>query len=177
MRICAKSGIDLLALSGGKHMRGPQCSGILAGPKSLIRSAWLNSNPHSDSNGRPMKVGREEMVALWLACEKYAALDFKQIDKQSERQAGWLVRELKKIPGMRVSKAPFSRMRRVHRVIASWDEQARGLTSAQVSEQLMEGEPRIATGLAKPRGIQFTVFMNEPGEEKLAAERMRRIFG
>ena len=173
----AKSGIDLLALSGGKHMRGPQCSGILAGPKSLIRSAWLNSNPHSDSNGRPMKVGREEMVALWLACEKYAALDFKQIDKECERQADRLARELKKIPGIRVSKAPFSRMRRVHRVIASWDEQARGLTAAQVSEQLMEGEPRIATGLAKPRGIQFTVFMNDPGDEKLAAQRMRRIFG
>ena len=78
---------------------------------------------------------------------------------------------------MRVSKAPFSRMRRVHRVVTSWDEQARGLTAAQVSQQLMEGEPRIATGLARPQGIQFTVFMNEPGEEELAAERMRQIFG
>ncbi len=173
----AKSGVDLLAISGGKHMRGPQCSGILAGPKGLIRAAWLNSNPHSDSNGRPMKVGREEMVAIWLACEKYAALDFNQIDKESQKQAARLTRELKKIRGMRVSKAPFSRMRRVHRVVTSWDEQARGLTAAQVSQQLMEGEPRIATGLARPQGIQFTVFMNEPGEEELAAERMRQIFG
>ena len=143
----AKSGIDLLALSGCKHMRGPQCSGILAGPKSLIRSAWLNSNPHSDSNGRPMKVGREEMVALWARLREICRSGLKQIDKECERQADRLARELKKIPGIRVSKAPFSRMRRVHRVIASWDEQARGLTAAQVSEQLMEGEPRIATGL------------------------------
>lgn len=173
----AKAGVDLLAISGGKHMRGPQCSGILAGPKKLLRAAWLNSNPHSDSNGRPMKVGREEMVALWLACEKYAALDFKRIDKQNQRQAGRLARELKKIGGVEVRTAPFSRMRRVHRVIASWDEQAAGLTAAEVRDQLMEGEPRIAAAVVEPQGIRFTVFMNEPGEEKLAAERMREIFG
>lgn len=173
----ARSGVDLLAISGGKHMRGPQCSGILAGPKDLIWAAWLNSNPHADSNGRPMKVGREEMVALWLACEKYAALDFERIDRASERQAEHLARALEKIPGVQVSKAPFSRMRRVHRVVASWDEQAADLTAAQVRDQLMEGEPRIATGLANPQGVQFTVFMNESGEEKLAARRMREIFG
>ena len=40
----------------------------------------------------------------------------------------------------------------------------------------MDGEPRIAAALAKPQGVQFTVFMNEPGEEKLAAARMREIF-
>ncbi len=172
-----QSGVDLLAISGGKHMRGPQCSGILAGPKKLIQAAWLNSNPHADSNGRPMKVGREEMVALWLACEKYASLDFEEIDRACERQAARLARELAKIPGVHVSQAPFSRMRRVHRVIASWDEQATGLTAAQVRDQLMEGEPRIAATLAKPQGIQLTVFMNEPGEEKLAARRMREILG
>ena len=129
------------------------------------------------SNGRPMKVGREEMVALWLACEKYAALDFRRMDRDCERQATRLARNLKKIRGLDVRKAPFSRMRRVHRVIASWDEQASKLTAEQVKDKLMEGEPRIAAALAKPQGVQFTVFMNDAGEEKLAADRMREIFG
>jgi L-seryl-tRNA(Ser) seleniumtransferase len=35
----ARSGIDLLAISGGKHMRAPQCAGILAGRKDLLRAA------------------------------------------------------------------------------------------------------------------------------------------
>jgi L-seryl-tRNA(Ser) seleniumtransferase len=35
--------VDLICISGGKHMRGPQCSGILAGRRDLIQSAWLNS--------------------------------------------------------------------------------------------------------------------------------------
>lgn len=172
----AKTGVDLLAISGGKHMRGPQCSGILAGPQDLIQAAWLNSNPHSDSNGRPMKVGREEMIALWLACEKYATLDFKRIDRQSSRQAARLARQLRKISGLDVRRAGFSRMRRVHRVVASWDEQTMGLSAREVHLKLMEGDPRIAAALALPQGIQFTVFMNEPGEEAVVASRMREIF-
>lgn len=171
----ARTGVDLLAISGGKHMRAPQCSGILAGRKDLLRAAWLNSNPHSDSNGRPMKVGREEMVALWLACEKYASLDFDQLDKQYERQARTLQRELDKIPGVRTAKPPFERMRRVHRVTAAWDEEKLGVTARQAEERLMQGEPRIAVTRPADGGLQFTVFMNEPGEEQVAAARLREV--
>ena len=172
----ARTGIDLLAISGGKHMRGPQCAGILAGRQDLLRAAWLNSNPHSDSNGRPMKVGREEMVALWMACEKYAALDFQSLDQQNEQQAQRLARELEKIPGLRTEKAPFERMRRVHRITASWDEAKLGMTARDVEERLLAGDPRIAVTRPAGGGIQFAVFMNEPGEEIFAARRMREIF-
>ncbi len=172
----ARTGIDLMAISGGKHMRGPQCAGILAGRKDLLHGAWLNSNPHSDSNGRPMKVGREEMVALWMACEKYAALDFAKLDQQCERQAGRLSQELEKIPGMRIEKPPFERMRRVHRITALWDEAKLGLTAAEVEERLLTGDPRVAVTRPSGGGVQFTVFMNEEGEELLAAQRMREIF-
>jgi L-seryl-tRNA(Ser) seleniumtransferase len=172
----ARSGIDLLAISGGKHMRGPQCAGMLAGRKDLLRAAWLNSNPHSDSNGRPMKVGREEMVALWLACEKYAALDFEELDKQREQQARRLANELEKISGLRTEKAPFERTRRVHRITALWDETKLGLTARDVEERLLAGDPRIAVTRPAGGGVQFTVFMNEPGDEMLAARRMREIF-
>jgi L-seryl-tRNA(Ser) seleniumtransferase len=69
LRKLAALGTDLICTSGGKHMRGPQCSGILAGRKDLVRAARLNSSPHSDSLGRPLKVGREEMVGVYLAAE------------------------------------------------------------------------------------------------------------
>lgn len=172
----ARTGIDLMAISGGKHMRGPQCAGILAGRKDLLRAAWLNTNPHSDSNGRPMKVGREEMVALWLACEKYASLDFDKLDKQSERQARRLARQLDKIPGIHTEKPGFESLRRVHRIIASWDESKVGLTASDVEKQLMDGAPRIAVTRPGAGRLQFTVFMNEPGDEEFAVERMRAIF-
>jgi L-seryl-tRNA(Ser) seleniumtransferase len=167
--------VDLIALSGGKHMRGPQCSGILAGRRDLVRAARLNSSPYSDSHGRPMKVGREEMVGLWLACEKYAKLDFEAIDRQSFEQAEYLRKELNKISGVKASFAPHDRTRRVHRVAVEWDEAETGLTRKEVDQQLMNGDPRISV-YRHSSGIMFTVFMNEPGDEKIAARRMKEIF-
>ena len=166
---------DLICLSGGKHMRGPQCSGILAGRKDLVRAARLNASPHPDSLGRPLKVGREEMVGVWLAAEKYARLDFAALDRQNENQANYLASELEKIPGMQTNHAPHDRTRRVHRIRAEWDEKALGISPDQCEKQLLEGEPRIAV-LRSKRAIMFVMFMNDPGDEKLVARRMREIF-
>ena len=40
----------------------------------------------------------------------------------------------------------------------------------------MDGEPRIAVGGTQPQGIELTVFMNEPGDEKIAVQRLKQIF-
>src|SRR5262245_35916939 len=168
----AELGVDLIAISGGKHMRGPRCSGILAGRKDLIRAAAMNSSPNSDSLGRPMKAGREEIVGCWLACEKYAKLDFDAIDRESDRQAAYLIEQLQKIKGLTIEKTPFDRTRRVHRVKVTWEESKLGISARQVMQELRDGEPRIVVLRSSP-GIEFTVFMNEPGDEKVAARRMR----
>ncbi len=169
-------GVDMIAISGGKHIRGPQCSGVLAGRSDLIRAAWLNSNPHSDSHGRPMKAGREEITGIWLAIERYAKLDFNAIDRQSAEQAEYLIREFTRIPGLRAEKLPFDRTRRVHRVHVTWDEEKAGLSARDAERQLRDGEPRIVVLRNRTSGLEFTVFMNDPGDEKIAARRMREVF-
>jgi D-glucosaminate-6-phosphate ammonia-lyase len=173
----AATGVDMIAFSGGKHIRGPQSTGVLAGRKDLLHSAWLNSSPHSDSQGRGMKVNKEEMIGLLAAIEIYSKLDFKALDREYERQADYVMGEFRKI-GLQVEKARFERGRKVHRVIATWDEAKRGMTSADVEKRLMNGDPRIAA-LRGPggKGIEFTFLMNDPGEEKVVAARMREIFG
>ena len=156
-------------------MRGPQCSGILAGRRDLVRAARLNGSPHPDALGRPLKVGREEMVGVWLAAEKYSKLDFAAIDRQAGSEARYLAAELKKIPGLRVSFAPHDRTRRVHRVVADWDEKALGISRNDCEKRLLEGEPRIAI-LRSKGALMFTLFMHEPGDEKIVAGRMAEIF-
>jgi hypothetical protein len=116
------------------------------------------------------------MIGVWLAAEKYARLDFDALDRQAAAQADYLIAQINKIPGLEARKTPFDRTRRVHRVQVSWDESALGLASDQVVEQLRNGEPRIGVLKAHPQGIEFTVFMNEPGDEKIAARRLREIF-
>ena len=172
----AAMGVDLICISGGKHMRGPQCSGILAGRRDLIKAALLNSSPNEDALGRPMKVGREEMIGVWLAAEKYSKLDFAAIDRQNVEQAEYAVRELKKIRGVEISLAPYEKSRRVQRVVVQWDEQKLGITGDECERQLLAAEPRIATLRNKPQGIVFVFFLGDPGDEKLVVRRMKEIF-
>ena len=42
-------------------------------------------------------------------------------------------------------------------------------------KELLDGEPRIAV-LREGKGLMLTVFMNDPGDEKLVPGRLREIF-
>ena len=68
-------GYDLVAFSGGKGLRAPQCSGFLLGRRDLIRAAYVNGSPHSNSVARIAKVGKEEIVGLTRAVELYFERD------------------------------------------------------------------------------------------------------
>ncbi len=89
-------GADLVAFSGGKAISGPQGSGILAGKRDLIMAAllqhldldiyweqWAPPKSLIDKNllsgapqhgiGRPCKVGKETVIGLLVALQKFAA--------------------------------------------------------------------------------------------------------
>src|SRR6202040_4246126 len=65
-----KMGFDLVAISGGKALRGPNDTGLLLGRKDLIDAAKLNTNPNCPTIGRMMKVSKEDMVAQLAAVER-----------------------------------------------------------------------------------------------------------
>src|SRR5262245_48726471 len=73
-----KQGADLVAFSGGKQLRGPQCSGLLLGRKDLVAAAYANSSPNNHF-ARIAKVGKEEIVGLLVAVERYLKLDHAQV--------------------------------------------------------------------------------------------------
>src|SRR6266566_7170254 len=68
-------GFDLVAFSGGKGIRGPQCSGLLLGKKELIDAAMQNNSPYSNTVGRGMKVGKEEIIGLVAAVDWFLEQD------------------------------------------------------------------------------------------------------
>lgn len=67
-------GADLAIYSGGKGIRGPQETGLLAGRADLIAAARANAHPNS-SIGRSAKVSKEAMAGLYAALERFAAHD------------------------------------------------------------------------------------------------------
>lgn len=67
-------GFDLVSVSGGKGIAGPQSAGILLGKKDMIAAARLNGFP-SENFGRGMKVNKEEVLGMYIAIEKYVNMD------------------------------------------------------------------------------------------------------
>ncbi|MBB4232516.1 PLP-dependent transferase [Rhizobium mongolense] len=76
-------GADLIVHSGGKYIRGPQSTGFLIGNEALCRAAFLNGPPHQ-SFGRSMKVGKDEMVAAYVALERWV-----QDQELTSRMLNW----------------------------------------------------------------------------------------
>ena len=63
-------GVDAVAYSGGKAFGGPT-SGFVAGRRDLIAACRAQER----GIGRPMKVGKEAIVGLLIALERYARRD------------------------------------------------------------------------------------------------------
>jgi D-glucosaminate-6-phosphate ammonia-lyase len=68
-------GADLLVLSGGKTIQGPNDTGIVCGSKDLVDACRANSYPHMNGIGRTMKVSKEQIVGLYVALEVYSLVD------------------------------------------------------------------------------------------------------
>src|SRR5690606_17802989 len=67
-------GADLVVISGGKGLGGPQSSGILVGRSDLIAAATANASPNN-AIGRGMKVGKEQIIGLITALNRYVTTD------------------------------------------------------------------------------------------------------
>jgi len=90
-------GADLVIYSGGKGIRGPQDSGLLAGRADLIAAARMNGNPHAGI-GRAAKVSKEAMVGLAVALDQFMAHDHDADFAAHRAQADLIARELADFP-------------------------------------------------------------------------------
>src|SRR5215470_2700102 len=95
----AVMGYDLIAFSGGKAIRGPQCAGLLIGKKELVANALLNNSPHEDTIGRSQKVGKEEIVGMLKAIELYLQEDYHALNKEWQQRLELISSEVSKVPG------------------------------------------------------------------------------
>lgn len=172
-----KMGFDLVAFSGGKGLRGPQCAGLLLGRKDLIEAALLNNNPHEDTVGRPMKVGKEEIVGMYAALERYLKVDHEAEWKAWEAQLEVVEKAVSKVPSVHTGRFAPEVANHVPHIYFQWDEKALGLTRAECAKQLEEGEPSIIVlDEEYPHGLSVTPFMMKPGEERIVARRLKEVF-
>jgi len=175
-------GADLVAFSGGKNLRGPQCSGMLLGKKELIEAAYANSAPHNHF-ARIAKVGKEEIVGLLRAVELYVnERDHKAERKEHHAMLERVRNRLEGLPTVVTEYATNDDYSHTPRLTVQWDEGALGLTLEDVMTELRDGEPGIvATNMERYRpawkGVGIFPYNLQPGEEIIVADRLREILG
>jgi D-glucosaminate-6-phosphate ammonia-lyase len=170
-------GADLVSFSGGKGIRGPQSTGILAGRRDLVRAAALNASPNQ-ALGRAAKTSKEEIAGLVTALELFMAEDEKAEMQRYRDVCAAIVEALGDIPGLRavVEQDPVNRVI-PHAVIyftADWV----GPSGHDVQVALAKGEPHIYVQQGAHQGGYFDEIAVDPinlqpGDEAIVAARLR----
>ena len=183
-------GFDLVTFSGGKGLHGPQCSGLLLGRKDLIDAARVNASPWGGTIGRGMKVGKEEIMGLLAAVERYLKMDHDAERRELELRIREISQVISKIRGLKTEVYVPEIANHLPHLAVEWDFDEIRLKSAEVSEQLRNGDPSIALGghnwgrpertenqASNPRaqGLIICVWTLHPGEPKIVANRLREI--
>jgi D-glucosaminate-6-phosphate ammonia-lyase len=170
-----REGFDLVAFSGGKALLGPQCSGLLMGRKDLIEAARPATSPYA-SIGRGMKVGKEEMVGLLAAVERYLKVDHDAEFKELDSRVGYMIERLSTIAGLIAERHLPPIANHVPHLQLAWTKDAFNFDAGRVVRQLLEGDPSIAISRRGDRLLHVSVWMMRPGEHEIVTRRLREVF-
>jgi len=173
----ANMGYDLIAFSGGKAMRGPQCSGLLIGKADLVHFALLNNSPYEDVLGRGQKVGKEEIVGMVKALELYLAEDHDALNAEWQRRLDNISTKITAIKGVSTKMTMPEIANHVPSMQITWDQKLVAISPGDAAHTLRSGKPSIvlAHGEDGP-GLSMTSFMLQPGEDDIIADHLVALF-
>src|SRR5215470_16091126 len=180
-------GFDLVTFSGGKGIRGPQCTGLLLGRKNLIDAAKKNNSPNSNTIGRGMKVAKEEIVGLVAAIDWFLKQDDAAMEAEFRARAERIAKHLSTIPTVQTQIFLPEVANHVPHLLITYDQNRIKITGAEVMQKMREGKPRIelnpSTGGAPasaglpggPNTIVIGVWMLQAGEDTTVGKRLREV--
>ena len=199
IKLYAKMKLDLYTFSGGKGLRGPQCSGVLLGRKDLIEAALRNSCPYEGAVCRPMKVGKEEVIGCLTAIETWLKIDSKKLYDEWHGRVDRIAKLVETVPGVETQIYIPDDGNRYPTLRVSWDQQAWGFTVSECVRKLHDGDPVIEVlsidnpsmvsavqeGADKPKPnpkelkeqnhLELVSMTIQPGEEMIVGQRLRAI--
>jgi D-glucosaminate-6-phosphate ammonia-lyase len=185
-----QKGATIVAYSGGKAIRGPQCAGLLLGRKDLLMSAWQASSPHHGP-GRDNKVGREETIGMLAAVEAWVKRDHQGEWKTWLSWLDTIAKRVSTIDGVKTAvREPTGLSNRSPSLSISWDPAKLHVSGEEVAEELATTKPRIALssgGEGGGRGgrgapadssltsVSVTAWQMQPGDDKVVADRLHAV--
>jgi D-glucosaminate-6-phosphate ammonia-lyase len=173
-----EAGATMVAYSGGKYLRGPQCTGLLLGSGGWIRAAWTNAAPHH-TFGRMMKVGKEEIMGLLAAVEFWA-----QGRDDAAESVQWYA-DLETIAACVTIVAgvttetitPRSEKSPTPRLEIRWDAKRIPLHGLTLRQALLDSEPRIMLDdrFSRLGSIFILPFSLQTGEAAVVGRRIAEV--
>jgi D-glucosaminate-6-phosphate ammonia-lyase len=168
-------GAAMVVFSGGKDLRGPQSSGLVLGRRDLIEAIRLHGSPNPNV-GRPMKVGKEEMVGVLVAVERYLKLDHDARERYCEETVAHWCEALNAIPGLAAKRTfPNEAGQPLPRCLITVDAATLGSDRNALAEQLAAGEPSIIVEAVGEDGIHMNPMTLEQGEEEIILSRLLEL--
>ena len=201
IKLYAKMKLDLYTFSGGKGLRGPQCSGVLLGRKDLIEAALRNCSPFEGAVCRPMKVGKEEIIGCLTAIETWLKIDSKKLNDEWNARVDRIAKLAETVPGVKTQIYIPDDGNRYPTLRVSWDEQAWDFSVSECVKKLHDGDPVIEVlsidnpsmvsavqeGADKPKPnpkevkeqnhLEIVSMTLQPGEEMIVGQRLREVLG
>jgi len=182
-----QKGATVVAYSGGKAIRGPQCAGLLLGRKDILQSAWQASAPHHGP-GRDNKVGREETLGMLAAVEAWVKRDHAGEWKTWLSWLDTIGKRMTTIAGVRTSVTePTDLSNKSPALAITWNSNELHVTGEEIAEELARTKPRIAIGAGTGRGrgsepppagttgVTITAWQMQPGDDKVVADRLHAV--
>ncbi len=166
LRRFVAAGADLVTFSGGKGLRGPQSTGIVAGRRDLIMSIalqhldldehWSTWTPPEHlidrarlpgfprhGIGRGFKVAREEIVALLVALRCFVAGEYRADIERFHRYLRTVADGLADVSGLRATISGGSDDDRYPVLEIAVDEARLGVNAFGLSRRLKCGAPSV----------------------------------
>ena len=166
LRRFVAAGADLVTFSGGKALRGPQSTGIVAGRRDLIMSIalqhldldehWSTWNPPEHlidrtqlrgfprhGLGRGFKVAREEIVALLVALQCFVAGDYHADIARFHEYLRGIADGVADVPGLCATVVGGVGEDRFPILEVKVDEKGLGVTAFEITRRLRCGTPAV----------------------------------
>ena len=199
LRRFISEGADLVAFSGGKHIRGPQATGVLCGRKDLILAAALQhqdmdvfpetwsyreliasgklSGPPHHGIGRGFKVGKEEIIGLLIALKRYMERDMEAEIREWHDIVRFLASKINRIPGLHAETAMHDESRPLPAVQLTIDRALKAFDAHQLINALQAEDPMICVFEAHASKGLIVIYPDalRAGDAQIIVDRLAAI--